>query len=78
MSAKRTLLASFLLLLISDPAQAYVDPATSRVVSHLISGMFIVISAAFIFLKSQVVRLLKSIRHILGRLLRRGRGDREA
>lgn len=76
--AKGIILGSFLILVLhSDPAHAYVDPTSSRVALHVISGVFIVVSASFIFLKNQFIKLFEWLRHLMGRLLRRGRDDRE-
>lgn len=76
--AKGIIPGSFLILvLLGDQAHAYVDPSTSRVVLHVISGVFIVVSASFIFLRNQFVMLFESLRRLLGRLLWRGRDDRE-
>ena len=54
----------------AGPAHAYVDPVSGRTAFHVLSILFILGSAAFVFLKNQVVRLFRKIAELLGRILR--------
>lgn len=63
-------LTGCLVLLLCPRAQAYVDPVSSQTGFNILSLLFIVGSAAFIFLKNQCVRLCKGLWRLFGRVFR--------
>ncbi len=64
----RSIASSFLLLvLLCGEAHAYVDPTTNNALLQILSGVFIVLSAGYVFLRNQLLRLFRA----LSRLFRR-------
>lgn len=57
----------FLILLCVD-AHAYVDPTTHSTFVQVLSGIFILVAAGYVFLKNQVVRVYRNLSRLLRRL----------
>jgi hypothetical protein len=61
-------LSLFLILLCGD-AHAYVDPTTHSTLIQVLSAIFILVSAGYVFLKNQIARIFRSLSRLLRRLV---------
>jgi hypothetical protein len=58
-----------LLLLLCGDAHAYVDPTTHSTLLQVLSAIFILVSAGYVFLKNQIARMYRSLSSLFRRLV---------
>lgn len=58
----------FLTLLWGD-AHAYVDPTTRSTLIQVLSAIFILVSAGYVFLRNQIARIFRGLSRLLRRLV---------